>query len=203
MAAKTKKIPAKKMMVGGLLYVLLFSGSAGNITGTDSDKKCGGTDGWDEKVLVDKGASDIIQTPRRTTIADLNAIVTDEEKRTKDEPRMSFEKQIVTVKNCLIRAVLRENDNDYHLVVTDRQGNHLIAEIPDPKCPDAKHSEYLDQFSQARAMMEKYGSSFQHYEFNITGVPFRDRSHGQTGRADNNLEIHPVLNMRVAKKLPF
>ena len=198
---KKKKLPLHHLAIAGVSYALLFWGAASDITGTDSDNKCGGDELWEQKVLIDDSAVRIRKTPQVTTIVDLININTEDEQRTKEHPRLSFEYQEVTVKNVLIRKVIREDDNDYHLVIQDRAGNHMIAEIADPKCDDAKRSQFIDQFSDVRQKMDDYGETFLQYEFNITGVLFRDRSHGQTGKSDNNLEIHPVLKLRKVKKI--
>ena len=77
----------------------------------------------------------------------------------------------------------------------------MIAEILDPECADAQSSEYFDAYTNVHEMMLKYSQKFQHYEFTMTGVLFRDRAHGQTGKADNNLELHPVLKLKMVRKL--
>ena len=200
---KKKKAKTQKLLIGGLLYTLLFAGAAETITGSDSDNKCGGDELWEQKVLVDSQASKIITTPEETTIKEINRIPSDTERRTSATPRLSFEKQIVTVRHALIREVILEDDNDLHLVVQDREGNHLIAEIPDPACNQAQRSDYIDDYSDAREAMKKHAHDFQHWEFDITGVLFKDRPHRQTGKADNNIEIHPVLKLRAVQQLNF
>ena len=202
MAAK-KKIPTQKVIIGGLMYVLLFAGAPEAISGGDSDEKCGGEELWSQKILMDEESEDIRRTPELTTIANLIRIDTEGEKRTADNPRLEFEEKEVTVKDVLIRKVILEDDNDYHLVIQDRQGRHMIAEIIDPACEDAHQSEFIDDYYAVRETMDQYATKFLHYSFNITGVLFRDRPHGQTGKADNNLEIHPILKLTKNHKLNY
>src|SRR6185436_1749688 len=203
MADSKKKLKVKKLTIGGLVYALLFFGASEQFEGSDSDNKCGGEELWEQKVLIDDSAALINTQSEITGINKINAIPTEDEKRTKKKPRLSFEKQVVTVENVLIRKVILEDDNDYHLVVQDRMGNHLIAEITDPECEDAQRSDFIDDYFKVREMMEKHAEDFQHWEFDITGVLFKDRSHGQTGKADNNIEIHPVLKLKAVKLLNF
>ena len=114
-------------------------------------------------------------------------------------------------------------DSDYHLVIADdtlqftkggagnpNPGHSLIAEIPDPNCIPGKHgdpdvpSRFLAAITCARGKMDvKFPDADKTGQFNdtggiavtITGVGFFDRSHGQTGRALNDLEIHPILDI--------
>ena len=201
--ATIPKLPLKKITIAGVLYALVFATAPEKIGGHDGDNRCGGIELWDKKVLVDDSVKKLVKDKSATTIKALNLIDTEQELENK-KARMSFEKRIVTVKNVLIRLVKLEDDNDYHLVIQDRQGNHMIAEIIDPECDVAKNNtRYIQQFLDVHETMNKYGTTFQHYEFEITGVLFRDRPHAQTGKADNNLEIHPVLKLKATKKLIY
>src|SRR5689334_18110401 len=135
MAKKTK---AQTYIIGGLFYALLFAGSgAESIGGKDSDDKCGGEERWPIKVLIDKEANDINEEAHDTTIADLVQIntTTKENKYAEGKSRMPIEKQVYTIKHCFVTKVMRENDNDFHLVIEDGKGNTMIAEIPDASCP--------------------------------------------------------------------
>jgi hypothetical protein len=198
-----KKIKIKKVWIGGALYALLFAGITQRIEGGDNDNKCGGEELWDQKVLIDAESSKIKNHPEVTSIKEINGIDSDVERRTKNNPRLDFEEKMITVKNVLIRKVILEDDNDYHLVVQDRDGNHLIAEIVDPECRDAQSSDFIDNYYKVRSLMEKHADDFQHWTFNITGVLFKDRSHGQTGKADNDIEIHPILKLVPTKYLNY
>lgn len=198
----TKKLPIKHVTIAGILYGLVFATAPEAISGSDRDQKCGGEKLWEVKVLRDLGADSLVRDKKLSSVKQLNLIDT-EMKRYK-ENRLPFEKKIVTLKNVLIRKVIRENDNDYHLVIQDRNGvYHMIAEIPDPACSDARKSDYASDFKKVRKTMDQYGTSFMHYEFELTGVLFRDFDHNQTGAADNNLEIHPVLKLKATKTLNY
>jgi hypothetical protein len=193
----------QKFLVGAVMYVLLFAAGEESIGGKDKDQKCGGEEKWEQKVMIDDAAASIENTYVETTIADILTINTKTQanKFSDKKPRMPFESQIYRVRHCFITDVLRENDNDLHLVIEDGNGNHMIAEIPDPECPDAASSDWSELFYGARETMLQYANNYRHYMFSITGVLFLDKAHGQTGRAPNNVEIHPILELKKEKKI--
>ncbi|HEX7903436.1 MAG TPA: hypothetical protein VF487_06130 [Chitinophagaceae bacterium] len=201
MPKKTHK--KRNFLIGGLSYVLLFLGASEDIGGHDSDNVCGGKQRWAVKVLADPGAATIKKTPVVTTIDQLTQIDTEipEHKFKETAPRMDIEQQVYTIKNCFITDILREDDNDYHLVIEDGKGNHMVAEIPDPECDDAANSGWVDDFIQARTLIEEDGTRFRHFRYTITGVLFRDKTHGVTGRAPNNVELHPVIKIKRQKAI--
>jgi hypothetical protein len=127
---------------------------------------------WEEKVLIDPAAKNINETPEVTTIKALLTINTTspDSKYKEGRPRMAIEDKTYTVKHCFITDVLRENDNDLHIVIEDGKGNHMIAEIPDPKCQDAKNSDWSENFNQARNTLIQFASNYRHFLFTITGV---------------------------------
>lgn len=191
-------------LAGSLLYVLLFAGSATEtIGGSDSDDRCGGVERWEVKVMADEEAEDIDETPIETTIAELHKINTKlkANKYQEDKPRMEIEKQVFTIKHCFISKVLRENDNDLHLVIEDGEKRTIIAEIPDTRCSQAKNSPWVEFFRDSRATMMKHRNNYRHFMFTVTGVLFVDKSHGQTGRAPNNVELHPILEIKKEKQI--
>jgi hypothetical protein len=193
----------QKFLIGSIMYVLFFAGSAETIGGHDKDEKCGGEERWPQKVLIDKEAADIPHSFQESTIAQLTQIdtKTPQNRYREGKPRMEIEKHIYKIKDCFITDVLRENDNDLHLVIEDGKGNHMIAEIPDPQCPEAEKSDWSSNFEACRKLMLKYGNNYRHYLFTLTGVLFVDKAHGQTGIAPNSVELHPLLEMKVEKKI--
>lgn len=92
-------------------------------------------------------------------------------------------------------------------------GHSFVAEMPDPSCLSGRSgsfgtsSPFLDQnpmlnIRAARAALEsKFPNPVANGQWSdagavpveIIGVGFFDRAHKQTGRAPNNLEIHPIL----------
>lgn len=197
------KAKPQKFLIGGLFYTLLFAGAAEEIGGRDADNICGGEERWEQKVMIDPQADSIHETPVETTIAELIAIDTKlkENKYAEGKPRMQIERQVYKIKHCFITDVLRENDNDLHLVIEDGEKHTMIAEIPDPACREAKKSQWIEFFSDARSTLFTYKSNYRHFLFTITGVLFVDKSHGQTGKAPNSIEIHPILEIKKEKQI--
>lgn len=91
-------------------------------------------------------------------------------------------------------------DHDYHLVINDDAGNHMIAEIPSPSCVSAQSSAFVDAITAARKAFDEtftVNSTFQtaNVPVEVTGVGMFDFSHGQRGLAPNGIELHPVLKI--------
>ena len=195
---------AKKYWISGLFYFLVFAGvGTEKISGSDSDDKCGGEERWFVKVLGDQAADYINETPHDTTMAEILKINTETgaNKYKESRPRMAIESQVYRIKHCFITKVLRESDNDLHLVIEDGKKHTMIAEIPDPECLDAMNSPFINSFVGTRQTMLQYANNYRHYMFTITGTLFVDRSHKQTGKAPNNIEIHPILEIKKEKKI--
>jgi hypothetical protein len=183
--------------------------------------QCGGTERWRPKVGTDPEVGqvtinqpvpidlhDLIQLPEPTRPNDnINRIVPDET-------------NVYTVRAFMLQFKLEQNDSDYHLVITDdthqftdHQGNNtghsLVAEIPDPGCLEGKNhnfpgsTPFANAIMAARALMDaRFPNALRDGTFNpvnlpveITAVGFFDRPHGQIGRAQNNIELHPILRL--------
>jgi len=198
------KAKPQTFLIGSLLYVLLFAGASSEIIKErDKDNKCGGEERWKQKVLIDNEANQIDETPEETTIEELSKIDTKlkENRYGEGKPRMEIEKKVYKIKHCFITEIIRENDNDLHLVIEDGDKHTMIAEIPDAQCPDALNSQWVEFFGDVMETIENHANNYRHFMFTITGVLFVDKSHGQTGKAPNNVEIHPVLEIKVEKKI--
>lgn len=96
-------------------------------------------------------------------------------------------------------------------------GHSVIGEIPDPNCLSGSHDEFGTSspflsigdgsmgISAARTQLE---NQFPNADLSggwndaggtmveVVGVTFFDPAHGQTGRAPNNLEIHPIVSIK-------
>jgi len=111
-----------------------------------------------------------------------------------------YELRTYRLRTRLIEYV-READGDDHLVLRDSHGRTMIAEIPDPGCVGSI-SPFAAGIRRARRHMNAafdVTSSFKHTHRRVTvrGVAFFDFSHGQTGRAANNIELHPVTGLAI------
>jgi hypothetical protein len=105
-----------------------------------------------------------------------------------------------------------EQDQDYHLVLGDANGNTMIAEIPDPTAL-APGSFFFDQITAARQAFTDHftlqpnarplseaavaAAAFAEVStpVSITGIGFFDFIHGQRGVAPNGVELHPVISI--------
>ncbi|MFL6214814.1 MAG: BACON domain-containing protein [Blastocatellia bacterium] len=93
----------------------------------------------------------------------------------------------------------KEDDSDYHLVLRDAAGNTLIGEIPCPGCVGAS-SPVATRINNARATFNATltaTTSFQsaNIPVRVTGIAMFDFSHGQTGAAPNQIELHPLIDI--------
>lgn len=162
--------------------------------------QCGGTERWSEKVLVDSLESTINFTPITTTINYLVNIVTPAPSTTM--PRYAGVEDKTYKVVCNVTLKKNETDNDYHLVLSDGT-NTMIGEIPDPTCSAAATSAFTTQYLNARNFVDTYigsgtVSTVTIAPVEVYGVAFVDPPHGQTGKAPNNLEIHPILSIQFA-----
>lgn len=193
----------QKFLIGAVMYTLFFAGATETIKERDTDNKCGGEERWEQKVLIDPESENIDETPHTTTIQELRSINTKSKKNKYEEgkSRMEIEQSVYRIEHCFITDIIHEKDNDLHLVIEDGNKNTMIAEIVDPKCPKAKKSKWEQEFLTVKQKMMQYASSFRHYQFTITGVLFVDKAHGQTGLAPNAVELHPIIDLKVERKI--
>lgn len=159
--------------------------------------RCGGVERWNEKVLVDSKSSQVNYTPVLTTIDSLVQINTPS-----PDPnaiRITGLEYKTYKFRCHITIKKYESDNDYHLVLSDGT-NTLIGEVPDPVCASAAMSAHVNEYIAARQFVDAHiAQGDVNYvnipDVSITGVLFLDPPHGQTGKAPNNVEIHPILDI--------
>jgi hypothetical protein len=102
--------------------------------------------------------------------------------------------------DALLTVYVREDDSDYHLVLTDTSGGTMITEIASPSCVGAG-SPLLAGITNARAEFDaRYSvtTSFRtaNIPVRVRGVGFFDFIHGQTGVAPNGIELHPLLDIQ-------
>jgi hypothetical protein len=154
-----------------------------------------GRERWSVKTLTDPAARLINFHPRHTTVSALRRLAP-----TGLSVRgVGAERTTYTIRARLSEAKLEE-DEDYHLVVTDlrHHSQTMILEFPSGDC--TRRSMRRQQMARARAaFVRACGSpsstslSRLRGEATITGVGFFDVLHGQTGVAPNGIELHPVL----------
>jgi len=93
-----------------------------------------GVQRWPIKVGTDDDADRVSVRTRTTTIADLIEI--DAPKKVLSRPNSRFDEELRTVRvsGTLTLIKLSRDDDDYHLVIEDGDGNTMIVESPDPEC---------------------------------------------------------------------
>lgn len=102
--------------------------------------------------------------------------------------RLPFERHVYRVV-AAVTLVRAEDDQDFHLVLSDR-GQTMIAETPAPGCTTRATPVRRTQMATARKAVRLCSRAA------VTGVAFFDFNHGQTGVAPNTIELHPVLAFR-------
>jgi len=101
--------------------------------------------------------------------------------------------------DAVLTGYKREDDSDYHLVLTDSAQNTMIVEIAHPDCvgqgsPFAEgNANARDEFDAALHATSSFKTAS--IPVRVTGVGFFDFIHGQTGVAPNGIELHPVLDI--------
>jgi len=167
-----------------------------------------GHERWAVKVLTDPAATRVNMTPVTTkAVEDLRALsmpAPGGRPPGMADARYPQEMQTYQVRARLIK-VKHESDLDYHVVIEGRSGATMIAEVPDPQCVA---SSIRAQVRRARTTVERLlgripgdrrFTDFPGFpSVTVTGVLFFDVPHAtpQEGVAPNNVELHPVLDIR-------
>lgn len=172
---------------------------------------------WPVKTASDPAASDIsADSPEETTITNLTAkqppdgLVGLSGQPPGPDRQPGVESTVYTLSASLLRAH-PETDGDYHLVLSDDEGNTIIAEIPDPAQVDSG-SPFFARIQIARQTFDARYPELQDLkrvgrshgspglveideQAQVTGIGFFDFVHGQDGVAENGIELHPVINI--------
>lgn len=186
---------------------------------------CGGTERWAVKVGADPGAANVdLNNIVPITVKGINELpnLQGNVSRGDNTTRLDAETVVYKVKGRLV-LFKNEDDNDYHLVITDdslkytpggkgtdglETGTSFIAEIPDPDCVAGKKgdpsvpSRFAAQLKEVRRKFEERfpngtgaDTDLGGIPVTITGILFYDRPHNQTGRAVRGEELHPLLDI--------
>lgn len=195
----------KKLLLTTLTITVLISNLHAQNKYTEeeeSDKSvnCGGVERWDVKVLTDSKAKTIDFNPVNTTVREMVNIVTPKPSTTMLR-YVGIEDKTYKL-TCKITIKKSEADEDYHLVLSDGTDT-FIGEIPNPVCAAAATSAYVDYYIAARNFIDSHiiyanTSNVNLPDVEVTGVGFIDFAHGQTGKAPNNIEFHPILDIHFA-----
>ena len=168
---------------------------------------CGGIYRWDNKILIDSvGLIVFTKNPVPASVHSL-VIIPKPPNAQLGKNRSLPERRKVTVTVMLI-GLGKETDHDYHLILASLNfKDSLIAEIPDPSCDKLAHFPGLrDKYEKARAFIEQEVDPTpgaihfipQPIKVKITGVLFFDKKAHGNGHSRNDIEIHPVLEIKKA-----
>lgn len=144
------------------------------------------------KHTVDAAAKSIKTTPQSTTVDKLVALSVPSALSGPNTPRLPEESKVYRVTGTLT-LVKHESDGDSHMVLQSSTGKTMILESIPASC--AIGSPFITQITAVRKAVDSI-------EFNlpkkvtVTGVAFFDFKHGQTGVADNAIELHPLLSIK-------
>lgn len=195
----------KKLILTLIALVVVIAGLSAQIKNSEEEESdmsvnCGGVERWDEKVLTDSKVNLIDFNPISTTVLDLVSIVTPKPSTTM--LRYDGVEDKTYKLTCKITIKKNEADDDYHLVLSDGI-NTFIGEIPNPVCAMAATSSYVDKYIAVRNFIDSHiryanTSNVNLPDVEVTGVAFIDIAHGQTGKAPNNIEFHPILDIHFA-----
>lgn len=152
---------------------------------------CGGYR-WSIKIAADPGASEILPSPTPARLADLVSIRRPAGIAIRNA---AAETTIWQVENVHLTFMYQEHDKDYHLVLEDGSGHHLIAEAPYPSC--ARTSPLLADIERVRHAINArfggvHGGMRPDTMVSVRGVGFFDEPNGSAGQARNAIELHPL-----------
>jgi hypothetical protein len=157
-----------------------------------------GVERWSVKTGTDLDAASVnLSSATNTTIAALRSLAAPGSIPANNRVAPAETTQWV-INGTLVRYKL-EDDSDYHMVISDENGNTIITEIPLINCV-APGSPFAAGVANARAEFDDHftaTTSFQtvNVPVRITGPAMFDFLHGQSGVAPNGIEIHPVLDI--------
>ena len=159
-----------------------------------------------ERWAIKTGADDTapaldILHPAVASVRDLVALTPPEGRRRED--REGAEDRAYVIDAKLLRFKQEEDDDDYHIVITDwsSPGPTMIVEIPDPDdVPDS--SPWKSAIARARTTFQTAFSPTHRFtretgHIRVTGIGFFDFVHGQSGVAPNGIELHPVIKVEI------
>ena len=156
-----------------------------------------GVERWAVKTLSDPDAGTVDLVAKSTTVAGMNLLLAPS-LPDDNSTRLPSERQAFRVTATLVKYKL-ESDQDIHLVLAGG-GKTMIAELPSVHCDVGARARHAMLAARGRLERE-YGAASGHWTYvgrstTLTGVRFFDFQHGQSGVADNAVELHPVFGFK-------
>jgi len=193
----------KRFLVVACVAVLASSCDLWPRLDDDDDDDGGGRSGfgrWTVKTGHDEDVGKVSAFPQSTTIAALLAMKPPSN-LTGETIRLTYagspEMQTWRLTDVTLAGYKLESDGDYHLVLVDRAGNSLIAELVDPR---RVGETWKAQATEARTVFDRHHTARGTFQpagetVTVTGVGFFDLIHGQLGVAPNGIELHAMLGI--------
>ena len=175
------------------------TGSQGISVLTPSGGLSCGVERWPVKTLSDSAASQVdLGSVQSVSIKDLNLMAAHcsgiPESRTFGAEFQVFE----TTGRVIVSQF--EDDRDYHIALADPAdaAYTAIVEAPDPACNGAAQSSLRPLLVEARSQLDaiiagRSLSALMGQTLRVRGVGFYDFNHGQTGRSQSCMELHPLI----------
>ncbi|MFT5778369.1 MAG: hypothetical protein ACI837_001325 [Crocinitomicaceae bacterium] len=176
------------------IFILISLSSFDAYTQENGDNKCNGKARRSIKLLADSLAHEIDTNRILISIKEYGEL--DVPKVSRTTPRHSSEKKVYTMRGSVTK-IKRYMDGDYHILISDDYGNHVITEIPNPNCEYARDSPFRPIYEKWFHRMEEESFIELGDQLEVTGVAFIDLDHHiKRKQAPNHLEIHPILEMK-------
>jgi hypothetical protein len=194
-----------KVILGLLLFVCAVASTIAYLL----VYRCGG-ERWAVKTLSDEDRGRV--SPKRVlaTVEELRKLAPPPDlPADRRVPPVELTTYVVIGK---VEGIQQMSDRDFHLVISDPRDPKLtmITELVDPECVRSMKSSEVVRFRRARqALISFFGVPRPYFTaertaqvVEITGVGFFDYIHCETGAAPNGIELHPVLDIRLAPQNP-
>jgi hypothetical protein len=156
-----------------------------------------GVERWPVKTLTDPAARTVNLVARPATVAGMNALPAPK-LPSNNTTRLPSERQAYRITATLVKYKL-EADQDVHIVLAGG-GKTMIAEMPSVNCDAGARARYAMLVARRR-LETRYGRASDRWTYvyqraTATGMRFFDFNHGQSGIADNAVELHPVFGFK-------
>lgn len=181
-----------------------YRGSSGaqgvSVIATGSGLSCG-VERWAVKTLSDVNAAQVnLNAVRPVSIKNLNL----EPAHCSGLPNArTFAQEFVLYEiTGRITVARAEDDHDYHIALADPADPSytIVTEVADPNCNGAIQSAFRGLIMKANADLTaliagRSIGSIVGSTVRVRGVGFYDFNHGQTGRSQSCMELHPLTSV--------
>ncbi len=182
-----------------LWLALPASAAAAAVPGTQAATSCG-VWRWPVKTGSDADRRKVDRTAVDTTIRRLRARTAPSSFAGFQDHRFRGAERHTYRLRARLTQFRLEDDGDIHLVLQNRSGKDMIAEIPRPGCV-ATSSLWKRAIRATRSTFTNHylvttSWHFVNRRIRIRGLGFFDEVHNVTGQAPNGIELHPVTHIR-------